>query len=431
MTAAQIALYVVLSQNAATPPSIVTAQQLYAPNGQPDRVRLTWDGDPATSQAVTWRTDETAGSPVAQIALAHHGPSLETMAATVQGRSESVKSDLGWTSRYSTVSFRDLKPKTQYVYRVGDGVNWSEWHHFRTASQKPEPFSFIYIGDAQNGIRPLWSRVIRQAFVDNPKAKFILYAGDLVNRANMDAEWGELYSGPGWVNASTPIVPAAGNHEYSGTPRVLSDHWRPHFELPMNGVPTLPETCYTFDIQGLRVIVLDSNREHEAQAEWLKGVLANNPNLWTVVSFHHPVFSASVGRDNAKLRELWKPILEQGNVDLVLQGHDHTYARNSYQSVLRPGDRGWSPIYIVSVSGSKMYQLNPQPWMVRAAEDTQLYQNIRIEGGRLHYEARTATGDLYDEFRLEKRRPGRSRYVDLKPKSPDFRRPAAAKKTDD
>ena len=42
--------------------------------------------------------------------------------------------------------------------------------------------------------------------------------------------------------------------------------------------------------------------------------------------------------------------------------------------------------------------------MQRSAEDTQLYQIITIDGDRLRYEARTAVGDLYDAFELQKRR---------------------------
>ena len=42
-------------------------------------------------------------------------------------------------------------------------------------------------------------------------------------------------------------------------------------------------------------------------------------------------------------------------------------------------------------------------FMRRAAEDTQLYQIITIDGGVLTYEARTATGELYDAFELRKR----------------------------
>ncbi|MFM8215573.1 MAG: fibronectin type III domain-containing protein, partial [Pirellula sp.] len=53
-----------------------------------------------------------------------------------------------------------LQPATKYAYRVGDGVNWSEWFQFRTASTQPEPFSFVYFGDAQNDLRTLVHLVI-------------------------------------------------------------------------------------------------------------------------------------------------------------------------------------------------------------------------------------------------------------------------------
>ena len=40
------------------------------PSKDPDRIILTFLGDPATSRAVTWRTDNTVPQAVAQIAVA-------------------------------------------------------------------------------------------------------------------------------------------------------------------------------------------------------------------------------------------------------------------------------------------------------------------------------------------------------------------------
>src|SRR5262247_2612941 len=40
----------------------------------PDRIVLTWSGDPATTQSITWRTDTTVANPVVQYALASPGP---------------------------------------------------------------------------------------------------------------------------------------------------------------------------------------------------------------------------------------------------------------------------------------------------------------------------------------------------------------------
>ncbi|MCB0580673.1 MAG: metallophosphoesterase, partial [Phaeodactylibacter sp.] len=77
-------------------------------------------------------------------------------------------------------------------------------------------------------------------------------------------------------------------------------------------------------------------------------------------------------------------------------------------------DKG--PIYVVSVSGPKMYNLNFEEWMERAASNTQLYQIIKVDGNLLSYEAYTATGQLYDAFELRKRNDGANKFIDRTPK---------------
>jgi 3',5'-cyclic AMP phosphodiesterase CpdA len=314
-------------------------------------------------------------------------------------------------------------------------VNWTEWFQFMTASEKPAPFSFIYFGDAQNDIRAHWSRVIREAHSDAPKARFIVHAGDLVNSGNRDAEWGEWFGAGGWLNAMVPSVPTPGNHEY---PRVdenedrreLSRHWRPQYMLPDNGPEGLEETVYWLDYQGTRIISMNSNEQLERQVEWLDSVLSDNPNTWTVIAFHHPVFSTARGRDNPEVRKLWKPLFDKYNVDLVLQGHDHTYARfgpevgENLPSGVNVQSQEAGTVYVVSVSGPKMYNVDRRPAMRRAAEDTQLYQIISVDGPTLRYEARTAIGELYDAFRLEKRAGEANELVDEIPDTPERRRPA-------
>jgi len=423
-------LLLVLAQDGAIRPA-VAPEILYRPTAQPSWVRLTWSADPATTQSITWRTSDQAGTPVVQFALAQPGPNIEKLAASVPGRSESVKSNLGWTTRYHSATITGLKPATEYVYRVGDGVDWSEWMEFRTAADKFEPFSFIYLGDIQNGIRTHASRILRRAYKDDSRVRFIINAGDLVNRANNEHEWGELYDALGWVNGSVPTIAAPGNHEYfrpaEGQPHQLSHHWRPHFEYPQNGPTGLEETCFSIDYQGLRVVVLNSMADPKPQAAWLEEKLKSNPNRWTVVTFHHPVFSSAARRDNPEIRAAWKPIIDKYRPDLVLQGHDHTYGRSDFKSiqssVLTEGNRNSGTIYVVSVSGMKMYEQNGQPWMVRRAEDTQLYQSIRVEPDRLLYEAKTGTGEVYDAFTLVKQAGRPNRMIDRKPRTPESLRP--------
>ncbi|MCG9894824.1 MAG: metallophosphoesterase family protein [Fimbriimonadaceae bacterium] len=401
----------------------------YRPTPIPDRVILTWADDPATSIAVTWRTSRAVGQGRIQIRPSGAGPSLEADAVQRDARHidvampiTEVKDNTPFIARWHTVQVRDLTPKTAYVYRVGDGVNWSEWHGFRTASDRPEPFSFIYFGDAQNDVRSRWSRVVREAYSDLPKASFVLHAGDLINRAERDLEWGEWFEAGGWINARIPQVATPGNHEYyrlinekgerTGE-RALSPQWIPQFEYPRNGVPGLEDTNYFIDYQGARIISLNSSEKFAEQTEWLDRVLTENRNRWTLITFHHPMFSTAKGRDNAELRAAWKPVFDRHQVDLVMQGHDHTYGRMNLATGLTMQDDSSGTVYVVSVSGPKMYELGENAaQMRRTAAQTQLYQLVHVDQNKIRYESRTATGELYDAFEILKGADGRKTIVE-------------------
>ncbi|MCC6508902.1 MAG: metallophosphoesterase family protein [Pirellulaceae bacterium] len=451
-----------LAQDRQAEPVAVKPADYYQPTAMPDRIVLSLPGDPRSSMAVSWRTSTEVAQGFMEYGIAEANPYFSEKSKRVNAHAELLKTDNN-TARFHTVKLDSLKPGQKYAYRVGDGANWSEWFHFKTASEKAEPFSFIYFGDAQNNIRSLWSRVIREAYTDAPKAAFLLHAGDLVNNAEADAEWGEWCGAGSWINAMMPNVAIPGNHEMAKTGsdvRRVSHHWRPQFELPLNGPPGLEETCYTLVYHNMRLIGLNSNEQQELQAKWLDKVLAENQSEWVVCTFHHPIFSTGKDRDNAQLRALWKPIIDKYKVDLVLQGHDHTYGRTGLHvpSSLKPaekpavavgssvaaGDKATATIpqtignvatgvqqvdsqtgtvYVVSVSGPKMYNLQRQSFMQRMAEDTQLYQIIRIDGRKLRFEARTAIGQLYDAFELVKQ-PGKINQLnELPPEVEEHLRP--------
>jgi len=381
----------------------------------------------------------------AQIAPADHGPLFLDHVTQQTATTTPFTSNLG-KAHYHSHNFNELKPSTKYVYRVGDGTNWSEWSHFTTASSDTKPFSFVYFGDAQNDIKSHWSRVVREAYKDLPQAAFFLHAGDLINRADSDAEWGDWFYANGFITRTTPCLAIPGNHEYGKTPdpdtgetiRTLSRHWQPTFTFPQNGPDRAREAAYWVDYQGTRFVALNSNEDHEPQAKWVEEVLADNPNRWTVVTFHHPIYSSKEGRDNQELRNLWQPIFDKYRVDIVLNGHDHTYARTRLMAAgsdqnLPTGKRQQDPnagtVYVVSVSGPKMYELGRRPFMRRAAEDTQLYQLVTIDGNELRYEARTAIGTPYDAFTLRKQKGQPNELIEQIPDTPERVRTPDAKTT--
>lgn len=391
------------------------------PGRRPSRVTLTWRDDPARSQAVTWRTDALVGEAFAEIAEAGANPGFASLARRAPARTTAVVVPKG-TAYYHEARFSALRPNTLYAYRVGDGATWSEWLQFRTAASDPLPFSFIYLGDADNDVRSLWARALRSAFLDAPRARFVLHAGGMVNVGESDEQWSEWFGAGSWINGMVAQVPVAGTHEYGRLnredSRQLAPLWRPQFALPEDGPEGLSETVYSFDYQGARIIVLNSAEPTRLadQATWLEARLKNNPNRWTIVAFHDPIVAASADADNAAMRASWKPLLDKYDVDLVLMGRDHTYARG--ENLRGAGGRReeGGPVYVVSVSGARMSEPGKgQAWATRTGANIQMYQVIHVSAQALRFEARTVTGQLFDAFDLTRSRSGKRKFVDRKP----------------
>jgi 3',5'-cyclic AMP phosphodiesterase CpdA len=140
-------------------------------------------------------------------------------------------------------------------------------------------------------------------------------------------------------------------------------------------------------------------------AIWLDGVLSNNPSGWTVVSFHHPFYSAGKNRDEYNTRNAFGKLFDKYHVDLVLTGHDHAYSR-SYKLVggqkVRWNKKG--TVYVISVSGPKMYETNSvyDSILAKTAVKTQLFQVISIDSKKLSYKSVTPVGEVIDSFILKK-----------------------------
>jgi hypothetical protein len=271
-----------------------------------------------------------------------------------------------------------------------------------------------------------FARVLRAAWAAEPRADFILHAGDLVDHASRDLEWAGWFRAGGFIHAMAPALPVAGNHEYDklgsdGERRrvVLSRMWRPQFRLPV--VETLPEvlreTVYSVEYgEPLSVFVLDTQAGlFGVQTDWLDRRLAASGAAWNVVAMHHPVFSSAGDRDNPELRAALLPVLRKHRAPLVLQGHDHTYARGRATNGVDIERDGSGTVFVTSVAGAKMYEIKGNRWdgyadqdarLDHAGENTQFYQLVEIDGERLSYAAYTATGKRCDAFTLERTADG-------------------------
>ena len=375
-----------------------------------------------------------------------------------------------------------LQQGTEYRYRVGNPDAWSEWQTFTTADPSVTDFSYIYYGDAQIGLDTTWPKVVDQSLATAPDAIGSVHAGDLIDTASNETQWINWFKGMETSAATKNIMAAPGNHEYSGDRYMKA--WKANFEYPLNQ-PTVEtigdmaelaegddevaaqyrayfehwsefaaETVYFTDYQGVRFITVNATRDTtfltpanlpvclatncpstkvgelwtEYQAKWLDHVLSTTDSKWNVVTFHQPVYSTSAGRNEPILRKYWVPVFQKHNIDLVQMGHDHTYARG-YNNDDVTADAGITdgPVYIVSNSGAKHYELETDErnvWTLNGATQVlrgagvTTYQVIDVTKDTLVYTSYLAektaaattdlaVGDVYDRFTVTKTDDGR------------------------
>ena len=388
------------------------------PSKNPDRIILTFHEDPSESRAVTWRTDTSIKNAYAEIAEATVNSNFVTNSKKYMAKTETFdlglyKGNKSLKVHYHSVAFNHLKPNKIYVYRVGDGKShWSEWIQFKTAKNEYAPTKFVYFGDAQNDVLSHWSRVIRMAYQNAPDASFVIHAGDLINNAHKDYEWAQWFKSGGFIHSQWTAIPVVGNHEFiplnRGDEKKLAIQWKPQFTLPIEKEldEKLHETVYTVDYQDIRIIVLNSNGMLKEQTQYVEQQLKKSTAKWNIITCHHSVFSPAEGRDFEYARKKWKPLFDEFNVDLVLNGHDHTYARGHVPTIsTTKGSKNLGTIYVTSVSGPKQYPLDREQikryskegyQLDKSAEQTQFFQVITIENNKLIYVAYNALGEEYD-----------------------------------
>lgn len=376
---------------------------------RPDQIVLTWSGDPRTTQAIQWRasTAVTRGR-VAYVKKADFQRPRPARPQEVRAAGPLVLEEAHLVNQPAihrfTAELTGLEPGTTYLYAVGDGTRdgWTEYAEFTTAPGGVVPFSFVYLGDAQNGL-DRWGTLLRNCFRHRPDAAFFLMAGDLVDRGNQRDDWDSFFHNAAGIFDRRQLVPVIGNHENQGGHPTL---YLRQFALPGNGPAGLEaKRAYAFEYSNALFVILDSNLPPAGQTEWLDQQLAASRATWKFVTYHHPAYASAPGRDNLAVRDLWTPIFDKHRVDLALQGHDHAYLRTW---PLKGGERVASPkdgtTYVVSVSGTKMYPQADRPYTAVGFTNLPTYQvlDLQISGNRLVYRAYDTEGDLRDQLVIEK-----------------------------
>lgn len=313
------------------------------------------------------------------------------------------------------VTVTGLKENTTYYYSVMKDGKWTEPEKYETKSFSD--FSFLYVGDPQIGASvsypntateeekaaaqaladqndaTSWESVLNQA-TKNHDVSFMVSAGDQINDTNGDSE--RQYSGYLGATAlrSLPVATTIGNHDSK------NPNYSYHFNYPNNQEGELNRytedktsagTDYYYTYGNVLFIVLDTNNYNCATHEnVIRKAIAENPDAkWRVVTFHQDIYGAAVSHsdsDGMILRTQLTPIFDKYDIDVVLQGHDHTYSR-TYQLT---GD-GKNHEEFDDDNGANFQEEN----LCYDIKSDVVGGTVTNPEGTVYYEANSATGSKY------------------------------------
>ena len=379
-------------------------------SANPDHVTLTWTGNPATTMTITWRTDPSVATGMAEYQA---GTSLTTSGTRMNATSVEFVTDLG-PSRLFTATLTGLSPSMKYSYRVGDGEHWSDTCSFTTADPKSSNVSFLVFGDSQSsatGESPYseWRTTVHNAYAANPDARFMVNVGDLVNTGQSGDHWNAWFAAASGVVDRIPAMPILGNHEYSGVK--TPTYWMSQFTLPQNGPDGLKTRVYSYDYGPVHVVVLDTEQVKGDNLavirKWLGKDLAASKATWKLAFFHKAPYHLKDGRDNPALREAICPALERRHVDIVFNGHDHGIGR-TYPirgGKLMPKPSQGTVYFVTGRSGTKSYKdVSKRAWnaFFYNPTDQPNYLVVSVYGKKLTIKTVKQDGTPLDTFVIDK-----------------------------
>ena len=330
-------------------------QPAYAADVPVSQLHLTFGRDAAREMTVSWATPGPVTNPFVEVG------GHRVAAATAQYA--------GYPGWFHHARLDRLLPSTRYAYRVGhaDAVRTGPLA-FTTGPGAREPFTFTAFGDqgtdsgtAQPPNQPSLNTELVRSF--NPA--FHLVVGDLAYANGNQAIWDDWFAMIEPMARTTPWMPLLGNHEIesqlsagtgSGWGQWGYDPYRTRFSLPSNGHTELANCFYSFRYGSVHFLCIDNNDVNEEvtpnigytdgrQRAWVEQELAAarlDPDVdFIVVGMHQCAFSSSTkhGADPG-VQQAWFELFHRYSVDLVLQGHDHTYERTHAMVADDVVDRG-------------------------------------------------------------------------------------------
>lgn len=358
----------------------------------PGHVLLTFGDENELSRNVSWQCDTVLQPSCLELVCDGDTTRIEAQGEVFESRNGKAA--------YYVARLRQLNPESQYRYSVVSGDKHSPWYEFRTYSPQRDSFSFLFVGDVQDSIGGIANSLLMNAWAHHPEVEFLVCGGDLTERP-ANQYWAETFRDLDSIGQTMPMLNVTGNHDYfKGVIRRLERRFPLVFSYFLDS-KVGDNMVYTLNYGNAQLFVLDSNREFFylwTQRKWLEEQLAKSQDKWKILVLHHPLYSIKSNSNNMIQRWMFDDLVNQYGVDLVLQGHEHAYARmTAHYKNGAPS----APVYTVSHCSPKNYRIHFDERFDKFGISSRYYQTVTIHGDTLAMAAYDAnTHALYDSLMI-------------------------------
>jgi LysM repeat protein len=311
--------------------------------GEVSRVVVSFHGDTTTSKGFTWYTTQASASSDLQVIekTDEEEPSFENAIKFAGSYQRSTNAPEFVVHKAKATG---LMPNTEYQFRVGDADLdlWSDVGTFETADDDGI-FTFINLADSQAKSEMeavLSSETFEKAYETVEDSEFMVINGDIVDTGMNENQWGWVLDHSDDTLLNTTFVAAAGNHDED--PESFIEHF--NLDTP-DGSSTETGAYFSYDYENTHFIILNNNEDSQdfrnfspEQIAWLKADVKaakkDKEIQWIIAVMHKGPYTTSNHAtdddimDENGVREKVVPIFNELGIDLVLQGHDHIYARS-------------------------------------------------------------------------------------------------------
>ncbi len=325
-----------------------------------------------TSVIVKWRTD------VSSLSTVNYGTTLGALSSSVSDGSATTEHE---------VTLTGLTANTTYYYEIEDAIGtyvaedsqmYIKTHPLTGTRQFVRAWILGDPGTAnadQRNVRDAYYNYIAGtgptgSVTNTGQSDMILFLGDNAYNNGTDLEYqSALFDVYDDMLKKSVAWSTLGNHDgYSVDFNTKLGPYYDIFSFPIaaeaGGLASGTEEYYSYDYGNIHFIVLQSNNVdgggteatfNTAQKAWLTSDIGSTTQDWIVAFFHHPPYTnGSHDSDNDSenglqtMREQYIPILEAGGVDLILNGHSHSYERTYFIK----DHTGYSNTFNISEVGS-------------------------------------------------------------------------------